>query len=198
VAIITKLERMVKMNGNKNTVISLIFLSTLIVSIFTVSADDSIINQTNYSNNSLSKDLGNSTELDAPIQPMSWGVTLTVNPTSYNLGTIAADGLERAFTGATTARVQAYGLFSSGDLYVRTSGNFVNVANASQTIPYSNFQFECPGYATKRAITTTNFSIHRYYMIWSIDNTYTMNYYFRVPPYTDPGVYSTTIIYTAT
>lgn len=192
------------MKHDKNSILVTILLFALVLSLFVVSADDSQndIENDGSGNNTTLNNTTNKTGpeglADAPIQPMSWSVSLTVNPTSYNMGTIPADGVERSFTGATTARVQATGLLSSGDLFIRASGNFINGANASQTIPLNNFQFESPNYATKRPLTTTDFSIHHYTMFWSWDNTYNINYYLTVPRYTDPGTYSTTVIYTAT
>lgn len=178
-------------------VLGVLLLFMIVICLFAVSAVNITNDSANETNNT---DLINQTisdELvDAPVRPMSWAVSLTVEPTSVNLGNVNADGVERTFTGATTARVVAWGF--SGNLFVRASGDFVNSNNSSQIIPLSNFQFDCPGYITKRPFITTNQRIHLYEYFWFYDNTYTMNYYLRVPQYTDPGVYSTTVIYTAT
>lgn len=189
------------MNEYNSTIFTTLLLFTLVISLFTVSADDSKTNAIdNLNNDTNSTNSTNNTKsnasVKAPIQPMSVTVTVTANPTSLNFGAVNADGLEHTFTGATTVRVQALGL--SGDLYVRASGDFINSANASQKIPLTNFKYDCPGYAAKKPFTTNNELIHHYTYFLIYDTTYTMNYYLTIPTYTDPGVYSTTVIYTAT
>ena len=185
---------------NVGTMLATLLLFMIVIGLFAVSAvnitNDSA-NITNITNDSINQTISDA-PVDAPVQPMAWVLILTVTPRSVNLGTVDADGVERIFTGATTARVRAFNpSHSSGSLYVSASGDFINSANTSQIIPLNNFQFDCPGYVTKRPFTTTDQLVHHFTFSWWYDHPYIMNYYLRVPPYTYPGNYSTTIIYTA-
>lgn len=187
----------INMNGHDGTILATLLLFMIVISLFAVSAVNITNDSANITNStdSINQTISDAS-VDAPVRPMSIWVSLTVTPTSVNLGSVDADGVERTFTGVTTARVQAIGF--SGNLYVRASDNFINSANSSQIIPLDNFQFDCPGYVTKRSFTTDNQRIHYYTYFLGYNENYTMNYYLTVPRYTDPGVYSTTVIYTAT
>lgn len=95
-----------------SAIFTTLLLFILVISLFTVSADDSKTNATgNLDKDTNSINSTNNTKfnasVEAPIQPMSVTVTVTANPTSLNFGAVNADGLEHAFTGATTVRVQA-------------------------------------------------------------------------------------------
>jgi hypothetical protein len=150
------------------------------------------INNTNDTNNTNEIVTDN-----AVIQPMSISVSLTVTPTTINLGNLAADGQEHIYTGATTARVEAIGL--SGYLYVRATGDFTRGTDTSRTISLNNFKYDCPEVSVgKTQFMTTDQTIHRYTYFLGYDHTYDMNYYLTIPTGTDPGTYNTTIIYTAT
>jgi len=186
---------------NVGTILATLLLFMIVIGLFAVSAANDSANITNDSAN-ITNDSINQTISDAsfnaPVQPMAWFLGLTVTPRSVNLGTVVPDGAERTFTDVTTVRVQAFDPFGgSGSLYVRASGDFINSANTSQRIPLNNFQLSSLGYVTKRPFTTTDQLIHHFSFRWWYDNTYIMNYYLRVPLYTYPGIYSTTIIYTA-
>lgn len=174
----------------------LFFISMITFSSISVFAEDSgISNQTNNTNSTKNTTITN----NAIIQPMSISVSIDVNPSSINLGTLPADGVERTYNGATTARVQALGL--SGYLYIRAVGDFTMGADTSRRIPLNNFQYSCPEVsADKTSVTTADPGsvIHRYTYFLGYDHTYYMNYYLTIPTGTDPGTYNTTIIYTAT
>lgn len=179
----------------------LFFISMITFSTIGAFAEDSgISNQTNDTNNTnKTNQTRSNTSVDGSIQPMSVWVELTVNPIpSVNLGTLAADGVEHTYTNVTSVRVRSW--LGNGELRVRATGDFININNASQTIPLNNFQYDCPGYVTKRSFTTTNYVIDQYNagLLNIYDETYYMNYYLRVPPPTNSGTYNTTIIYTAT
>jgi hypothetical protein len=186
----------INMNEHDGTILATLLLFMIVISLFAVSAVNITNDSANITNSTDSTNQTIDASVDAPVRPMSVWVSLTVTPTSVNLGSVDADGVERTFTGVTTARIRALGF--SGNLFVRASDNFINSANSSQIIPLNNFQFDCPGYVTKRPFTTTNQLIHEYNYFLIYDVNYTMNYYLTVPRYTDPGVYSTTVIYTAT
>jgi hypothetical protein len=179
----------------------LFFISLLTFSSISVFAEDlNISNQTNDTNATNSTTNGTkNVASDGIIQPMSLTTSISVTPQNINLGTWPADGTEHTITNAATVQVNASNFIFGGDgqLRVRASGDF---ASGTNTIPLSNFKFDCPGNITKTTFTTSDIVIDDYSppFIGTIRNTYHINYYITVPPGTYPGTYSTTIIYTAT
>ena len=180
---------------------ALFFICLMTFSTINVFAEDSdISNQTNSTNSTNSTNTTKTVTKNAVVQPMSTSVSVTVTPSSINLGTLMADGLENTYTGAAAVRVRAYSLFGSGTLTVRAAGDFTKGTDISKTIALSNFKYNCSGYVDKTPFTTTDTEIDTYFswILGSYDNTYTMNYYITIPTGTDPGIYNTTIYYMAT
>ncbi|MEN4007147.1 MAG: hypothetical protein PQ964_07325 [Methanobacteriaceae archaeon] len=125
------------MNGS--TILVTLLLFTVVISLFAVSAVNITTDSANITNNTdlinqtrsdapiqpmsntidLINQTGSNASINAPIQPMSLAVILTVTPTSLDLGTVDPDGVERTFTGATTVRVQALA-------FGRSSGNLMS------------------------------------------------------------------------
>jgi len=135
------------------------------------------------------------------IEPLASGVSILVEPTSLNLGTVDPDGIERAYYTATTVSITT----RRGTLQfsARASGDLINTGNSSITIPLSNLKYGIK-YSSpygqinvpKKSFSTSDSIIWTYNGRVNVDIP--IDYYFTVPPYTDPGIYTVTIIYTAT
>ena len=176
-----------------------LILTILIVSIFSVYADDS--NSSDSTGNNTTNNTKANITNNAVIQPMSISPSVSINTTSVDLGNLDANGIEHTYSGITTVHVTAYALLiGSGDLYVRSTGDFTNGADTSKTIPLNNFQYSCPTVSSgKKSFTTTSTSIYHYTILgFTYDQDFIMNYYLTIPSGTDAGKYNTTIIYTVT
>lgn len=159
-------------------------MTLILVSVLTVFADN---NTTNVS-------LNNST--NRSVEPMSARASVTVSPSTVNLGTLMPDGTEHSYPGITTVTVTDYGLIFDTNLYVRANGAFVNTADPTSIIPLSNFQYDNPNTRSKTSFTTSTTRIK----LWEdsfiyLRDTVSMNYYLTIPTYTRNGTYTTTIIY---
>lgn len=161
-----------------------IVLFVFVVGVFAVVAENETTNQT-VENTSKSN--------NTSVQPLSIGVRVDVEPSTLNLGTIPPDGIERSYPNAANVTV-TYFLALNDRLSVRANGDLVN-ANGS-TIPLSNLKFSTPN-VDKRSFTTSDYIILTYSGLWG-SRTVPISFYITVPPYTDPGTYTVTIIYTAT
>lgn len=175
------------------TITVTLILFMIVISLFAVSAEDSKVNLTDDTN----KTNESNEALDAQIQPMSLFKGVEVNSTNIDLGNVNADGIERTYPSATTVYVWAW--IGNGELRVRATGDFVNIANTSQTIPLNNLQFSTST-VNKRPFSTSNFVIKSYSStFWDPYEEYIpITFYLRAPLGTDPGVYRTTIFYTVT
>lgn len=178
-----------------------IFLALFFICLITFStinvfaADTVILNQTNSTN---STNTTKTITKNAVVQPMV-ATGITVTPTTINLGTLPADGKEYTFTSAANVTVTAWALLvDDGNVTVRASGNFVNSADTSKTIPLTNFKYGCQGYVDKTSFTTSDSLVANYDVILYSRITYHMDYYLTIPTGTDPGTYTTTIYYMAT
>ena len=175
-------------------VFSIIFI---VASIFSVYADSS--NSSNVTNSTNSSNITKNITKNAIIQPMSLSTSISVTPPTANFGTLDADGTEHSLTNAAVVQVNASNFIFGGDgtLSVRATGDFTSGTNS---IPLSNFAYECQGNVTKTTFTTVNSPINDYSppIIGTVRNTYYLKYYLTIPVNTAPGTYSTTIIYTAT
>ncbi len=173
---------------------NIIFMAFIIVfitvNILSVYADSS--NSSNSTNGTNSTNVTKS----AVVKPMSIGdVSIVVTPQNIDFGPLAADGSEHAYSGATNVTVNT-SLIISGTFSVRATGNFISGSN---TIPLTNFKYTCPGSINvETPFTTSNQLIDDYSWNWEWNHKYIMNYYLTIPINTNPGTYSTTIIYTAT
>ena len=181
-----------------NMFVVLLILSVITISVISVSADD--LNSSNSTDNSTnSTNVTKNLTKNAGIQPMSLSTSISVTPKTADFGNLTADGTEHNITNAATVQVNATNFIwgGGGTLSVRASGDFINGTNS---IPLSNFKYECPGNVSKTSFTTDDSPIDQYAppFIGTIRNTYHINYYLTVPTNTYPGTYSTTIIYTAT
>ena len=172
-------------------VFSIVFIIT---SIFSVYADSS--NSSNATNITNTTNVTKNVTKSAVVKPMSIGdVSIVVTPQNIDLGPLAADGSEHAYSGATNVTVNT-SLIVSGTFSVRATGNFISGSN---TIPLNNFKYTCPGdINVETPFTTSNQLIDDYSWNWEWNHKYIMNYYLTIPINTNPGTYSTTIIYTAT
>ncbi|WP_245942907.1 hypothetical protein [Methanothermobacter defluvii] len=132
------------------------------------------------------------------VQPLSLSASIEVEPSSINLGTVYPDGIERSYPNAVTATV-TYFFAWQDTLSVRADGNLVNTADSSLRIPLSSLKFSTPS-LSKRSFTTSDQTIMTYTGGFFLpgSRSVTMSLYITVPPYTDPGTYQTTLIYTAT
>ena len=162
-----------------------IVLFVFVVGVFAVAAENETTNQT----------VGNTSKSanNTSVQPLSFAVSVNVEPSILNLGTVPPDGMERSYLNAANVTVR-YSLASNDRLSVRANGDLVN-ANGS-TIPLSNLKFSTPN-VDKRSFTTSDYTILTYSGLWG-SRTVPISFYITVPLYTDPGTYTVTIIYTAT
>lgn len=173
----------------KTETLSVISLFLLVAGIFGAAAENDTVNNTT--------DLKNASK-GPTVQPLSLSVSVTAEPSTVNLGTVYPDGVERSYTNIVNVRVRYF--LSLGDtLSVRASGDMINTADSSQTIPLSNLKFSTPSVA-KRSFTTSDYVIATYGGIFDPlgSREVPLSLYITVPPYTDPGTYSVTLIYTAT
>ncbi|OEC87099.1 MULTISPECIES: hypothetical protein [Methanobacterium] len=171
-------------------VFSIIFI---VASIFSVYADSS--NSSNSTNTTNTTNVTRNLTGNAVVQPMSIWVSVSETPTTINFGSLNADGTEHTYTSATNVTVSAIGL--SASLYTSVGGNFVS---SSDTIPVSNFKYSCSDASpaiSKTSFTTTPTLVDTFSYFLVNTKTYRMNYYLTVPVNTQPGTYSTTVIYTA-
>jgi len=172
----------------RTTVISVILLFLIVGGVFTAAAANETGNNSSAANKTVKGGGG--------VQPLSAIIlSLDVEPSSINLGTVYPDGIEKSYPNAVTASV-VYVLSSGDTLSVRATGDLVNTADSSLTIPLSSLKFSTPS-LSKRSFTTSNQNIMTYSGLWGSPSV-TMSLYITVPPYTDPGTYQTTLIYTAT
>ena len=171
----------------RTTVISVILLFLIVGGIFTAAAANETGNNSSAVNKTVKGGGG--------VQPLSWASSIEVEPSSINLGTVYPDGIEKSYPNAVTASV-VYVLSSGDTLSVRANGDLVNTADSSLRIPLSSLKFSTPS-LSKRSFTTSNQNIMTYSGFWGSPSV-TMSLYITVPPYTDPGTYQTTLIYTAT
>lgn len=172
-----------------------LILTILIVSIFSVYADDS--NSSNITGNSTSTNITKTNVTkNAAVQPMSIWVSVTETPSTINFGSLMADGVEHTYINATNVTVSAVGITAS--LYVSASGDF---KSGSNSIPLSNFKYTSPDSSsttTKKSFTTSNELVGTYAYLLVGSKTYHMNYFLTIPEGTEPGTYTTKITYTAT
>ena len=171
----------------RTTVISVILLFLIVGGIFTAAAANETGNNSSAVNKTVKGGGG--------VQPLSLSASIEVEPSSINLGTVYPDGIERSYPNAVTATV-TYFFAWQDTLSVRADGNLVNTADSSLRIPLSSLKFSTPS-LSKRSFTTSNQNIMTYSGLWGSPSV-TMSLYITVPPYTDPGTYQTTLIYTAT
>ena len=171
----------------RTTVISVILLFLIVGGVFTAAAANETGNNSSAVNKTVKGGGG--------VQPLSWASSIEVEPSSINLGTVYPDGIEKSYPNAVTASV-VYVLSSGDTLSVRATGDLVNTADSSLMIPLSSLKFSTPS-LSKRSFTTSNQNIMTYSGLWGSPSV-TMSLYITVPPYTDPGTYQTTLIYTAT
>lgn len=162
-------------------------LFLLVMGVFTAAAVNETGNNSSVNNTSSPR--------GGVVQPLSLWSSVTVEPSTVSLGTVPPDGTERSYPDAVTATV-SYIIAGGDTLSVRASGNLVNTANSSLTIPLSNFKFSTPS-LSKRSFTTSNQVIMTYSGFIGAQSV-PLSLYITVPPYTDPGTYSTTLIYTST
>jgi len=169
----------------RTTVISVILLFLIVGGVFTAAAANETGNNSSAVNKTVKGGGG--------VQPLSWAIE--VEPSSINLGTVYPDGIERSYPNAVTATV-TYLLDWQDTLSVRADGDLVNTADSSLRIPLSSLKFSTPS-LSKRSFTTSDQTIMTYSGFLN-SRSVTMSLYITVPPYTDPGTYQTTLIYTAT
>lgn len=180
----------------------LFFISLLTFSTIGVFAEDS--NSSNLINDTNSTNSTNSTNTtvtkNAVVQPMSISTSITVTPSSVNFGSLPADGLEYTYAGVTTVQVSATGLWilTPGNVTVRAGNDFTRGTDTSRIISLNNFKYDCSGdsVVAKTSFTKDDVAIDQFYPI-SNQYAYTLHYYLTIPKGTDPGVYNTTITYTA-
>ncbi|NLU03874.1 MAG: hypothetical protein GXW97_02820 [Methanothermobacter sp.] len=174
----------------RTTVISVILLFLIVGGIFTAAAANETGNNSSAVNKTVKGGGG--------VQPLSLSASIEVEPSSINLGTVYPDGIERSYPNAVTATV-TYFFAWQDTLSVRADGNLVNTADSSLTIPLSSLKFSTPS-LSKRSFTTSDQTIMTYTGGFFLpgSRSVTMSLYITVPPYTDPGTYQTTLIYTAT
>ena len=171
----------------RTTVISVILLFLIVGGVFTAAAANETGNNSSAVNKTVKGGGG--------VQPLSWASSIEVEPSSINLGTVYPDGIEKSYPNAVTASV-VYVLSSGDTLSVRANGDLVNTADSSLRIPLSSLKFSTPS-LSKRSFMTSNQNIMTYSGFLNSQSV-TMSLYITVPPYTDPGTYQTTLIYTAT
>lgn len=171
----------------KNALIPVMTLFLLVMGVFTAAAVNETGNNSSVNNTS--------TPRGGVVQPLSLGSSVTVEPSTISLGTVPPDGIERSYPNAVTATVD-YILAFGDTLSVRASDDLVNTANSSLKIPLSNFKFSTPG-LSPTPFTKSNQEIMKYSGLWG-SRSVQLSLYIKVPPYTDPGTYSTTLIYTST
>ncbi|MBC7100450.1 MAG: hypothetical protein H5T40_02280 [Methanobacteriales archaeon] len=164
-------------------ILSVMVLCVLLLGVFAVAAE----NETNQTSNK------SNTTNNTTVQPLSVWSSVSVTPSTLNLGTVPPDGIERSYQNAATVTVTYFWAFDDDHLSVRATGDLIG---ANGSIPLSNLKFSTSN-VTKRSFTTTNYIIANYSGPWGILRV-PMNFYITVPSYTDPGTYSVTIIYTAT
>ena len=174
----------------RTTVISVILLFLIVGGVFTAAAANETGNNSSAVNKTVKGGGG--------VQPLSWASSIEVEPSSINLGTVYPDGIEKSYPNAVTASV-VYVLSSGDTLSVRANGDLVNTADSSLRIPLSSLKFSTPS-LSKRSFTTSDQTIMTYTGGFFLpgSRSVTMSLYITVPPYTDPGTYQTTLIYTAT
>jgi len=172
----------------RTTVISVILLFLIVGGIFTAAAANETGNNSSAVNKTVKGGGG--------VQPLSLSASIEVEPSSINLGTVYPDGIERSYPNAVTATV-TYFFAWQDTLSVRADGNLVNTADSSLRIPLSSLKFSTPS-LSKRSFTTSDQTIMTYTGVLPGSRSVTMSLYITVPPYTDPGTYQTTLIYTAT
>jgi len=174
----------------RTTVISVILLFLIVGGIFTAAAANETGNNSSAVNKTVKGGGG--------VQPLSLSASIEVEPSSINLGTVYPDGIERSYPNAVTATV-TYFFAGQDTLSVRADGNLVNTADSSLRIPLSSLKFSTPS-LSKRSFTTSDQTIMTYTGGFFLpgSRSVTMSLYITVPPYTDPGTYQTTLIYTAT
>ncbi|MBE2899303.1 hypothetical protein DNK57_00435 [Methanothermobacter thermautotrophicus] len=171
----------------RTTLISVIILFLIVGGVFTAAA------ATETGNNS--SDVNKTVKGGGGVQPLSFASSIDVQPSTISLGTVYPDGIERSYPNAVTVTVTY--LFAFGDtLSVRGSGDLVNTADSSLRIPLYNLKFSTPS-LSKRSFTTSDQTIMTYSGLIG-SKSVTMDLYITVPPYTDPGTYQTTLIYTST
>jgi len=171
----------------RNTLIPVIILSLLVIGVFTAAAANETANNSSVNNTPAPR--------GGAVQPLSLWSSIRVEPSTVSLGTVPPDGIEQSYPDAVTATV-TYFIARGDTLSVRASGNLVNTADSSLTIPLSNLKFSTPG-LSKRSFTTSNQVIMTYSGLGG-SSSVPLSLYITVPPYTDPGTYSTTLIYTST
>lgn len=159
-------------------------LGFIMVSINAVNSQDPV-NQTNNTTNVTN------TSTEIGVQPLA-AISISINPTSLNLGTVLADNIERSFVSSTNVTVFGTG---TGNLYVRAGADFTQTGNATNIISLANFKYNGFGNAglPKTSLTTTNALVNTFNTIYY--STVPVNYYLTVPCGTSPGTYNTTIIY---
>jgi len=168
----------------KRIVFTVSLVTLILVSVLTVFAD----------NNTTNRSLNNFTNMS----PMSARASVTVSPSTVNLGTVMPDGNLHSYPGITTVTVTDWGLIFNTDLYVRASGAFVNTADPSSTIPLSNFQYDNPTTGSRTSFTTSNTLVESWTSFLYMQKTVSMNYHLTVPTFTANGTYTTTITYSVT
>lgn len=158
------------------------------------STDQNITNQTNVS-----------MATQAQANGISPQVSISLTPTTLDLGTRIADGLDYSYLNRTQINVTGSDwdilvVNENLNLYVRSEGPFVNGSN---NILLNNFRYD--GFSNsslpKTAFTTSNSKVkswHLYGFLYdSVSDTVYSNYYLTVPLGTSPGTYTTTVYYTA-
>ncbi|MDI9618385.1 hypothetical protein [Methanothermobacter sp.] len=169
-----------------------IMLITLIMSVFLLGCASADVTNNTTVNTTLAN--------QSAVEPLAIGVSLSVNPTNLNLGTIEPDGIEREYYTATNVAIKTGG--GRLRVSVSASGDLISINNSSNIIPLSNLKYSIkydspygPIQVPKRSFTTTYYTIWTY--VGAVNVVIPINYYLTVPLYTDPGTYRVTITYVA-
>ncbi len=187
------------MRERYNILFAAFVITFIIASIFSVYADSSNpSNLTNSSENSTYSTSKTNMASNAIIQPDALFISVTVTPSTIDLGNLAADGISNYYSEATTVVVEG-AIGTRVKLFVNAGGNFKSV---NGEIPLSNFRYSCYDADPVRSETqfsTQNTLIDNFYFdnVLYDSKTYHMNYFFTVPVGTNYGTYSTKITYTA-
>lgn len=118
------------------------------------------------------------------------------NNNTINLGSLAADNIQRTFPGgASGEQIRTYSN-TAIDVYTRAAGN---LQSGSNSIALTNFQYSGGTISLPTSFTVNYFKM---YDNWASapqggSNTAPVNLYMTVPYGTSPGTYTTTIYFSA-
>jgi hypothetical protein len=205
----------------------LIILMILVIGLgtftsFGTSISSNDINVTNTTNSTNTTSKTSSLVTLAAAAPSSSSYTsLTVTPSSVDLGSVLADNSETFYPSQTTIEVCAgdFVSFNRLNLYVKSAGD---LDSGSDTIPINNLKYDGFGSSSlQKTSFYTNYNLvtywnaqnfkYRNYRVYYVASDYDIygntiylspittaaNYYLTVPFGTSPGTYQTTIEYIA-